>query len=231
VAGLPSVRVVEVTKDYELGRTRVAALRGVTLEVERGEFLAVAGPSGSGKSTLLNLMGCLDHPTSGRVMIGEQDVADLGDDALSDLRARQIGFIFQTFNLIPVLSALENVEFPLLFQGRRGARSVGRARAQRALQEVGLGDFVRHRPDELSGGQRQRVAVARALVTDPVIVLADEPTANLDSATGDAIISLMLDINRRDGTTFIFSTHDARVMAHAHRVVHLADGRLSGAPP
>ena len=222
----PSLRVVEVTKDYELGRTRVAALRGVTLEVERGEFMAVAGPSGSGKSTLLNLMGCLDRPTSGRVIIGEQDVAGLDDDSLSDLRARQIGFIFQTFNLIPVLSALENVEFPLLFQGR-GGRAAGRARARRALEEVGLGDFGRHRPDELSGGQRQRVAVARALVTDPVIVLADEPTANLDSATGDAIISLMLDINRRDGTTFIFSTHDARVMAHAHRVVHLADGRLT----
>jgi putative ABC transport system ATP-binding protein len=231
MAGTPSVRVVEVTKDYELGRTRVAALRGVTLEVERGEFLAVAGPSGSGKSTLLNLMGCLDRPTSGRVLVGELDVASLGDDALSDLRARQIGFIFQTFNLIPVLSALENVEFPLLFQGRSGGRAAGRARARRALEEVGLGDFVRHRPDELSGGQRQRVAVARALVTDPVIVLADEPTANLDSATGDAIISLMLDLNRRDGTTFIFSTHDARVMAHAHRVVHLADGRLADPVP
>jgi putative ABC transport system ATP-binding protein len=222
-----AVGVFDVTKDYELGRTRVTALRGVTLEVARGEFMAVAGPSGSGKSTLLNLMGCLDHPTSGRVVVGEEDVAALGDDALSDLRARQIGFIFQTFNLIPVLSALENVEFPLLFQGRRGGRAAGRERARRALEEVGLGDFVRHRPDELSGGQRQRVAVARALVTDPVIVLADEPTANLDSATGDAIIALMLDLNRRDGTTFIFSTHDARVMAHAHRVVHLADGRLA----
>jgi putative ABC transport system ATP-binding protein len=222
-----SVPVFDVTKEYELGRTRVSALRGVTLEVERGEFLAVAGPSGSGKSTLLNLMGCLDHPSSGRVLIGAQDVAALGDDALSDLRARQIGFIFQTFNLIPVLTALENVEFPLLFQKRAGGRAAGRSRARRALEEVGLAEFVRHRPDELSGGQRQRVAVARALVTDPVIVLADEPTANLDSATGDAIISLMLDINRRDGTTFIFSTHDARVMAHAHRVVHLADGRLA----
>jgi putative ABC transport system ATP-binding protein len=231
MAAVRSVRVFEVTKDYELGRTRVAALRGVTLEVERGEFLAVAGPSGSGKSTLLNLMGCLDHPTSGRVIIGEQDVAHLDDNALSDLRARKIGFIFQTFNLIPVLSALENVEFPLLFQGRRGGRAAGRSRARRALEEVGLADFLRHRPDELSGGQRQRVAVARALVTDPVIVLADEPTANLDSATGDAIISLMLDINRRDGTTFIFSTHDARVMAHAHRVVHLADGRLADPAP
>ena len=227
---MPSVKVVDVTKDYELGRTRVSALRGVSLEVERGEFLAVAGPSGSGKSTLLNLMGCLDHPTAGRVLIDDQDVAALDDDALSDLRARKIGFIFQTFNLIPVLSALENVEFPLLFQKRPGGRTAGRARATRALAEVGLADFVKHRPDELSGGQRQRVAVARALVTDPVIVLADEPTANLDSATGDAIISLMLDINRRDGTTFIFSTHDAKVMSHANRVVHLADGRLAAAP-
>jgi len=225
----PAVAALDVTKDYELGRTRVSALRGVTLEVARGEFLAVAGPSGSGKSTLLNLMGCLDHPTTGRVLVGGQDVAALDDDALSDLRARSIGFIFQTFNLIPVLSALENVEFPLLFQKRAGGRAAGRERARRALEEVGLSDFVRHRPDELSGGQRQRVAVARALVTDPVIVLADEPTANLDSATGDAIISLMLEINRRDGTTFIFSTHDAKVMGHAHRVVHLADGRLDGA--
>jgi len=218
-----SVRVEHVTKDYELGRTTVAALRGVSLSVEPGEFMAVAGPSGSGKSTLLNLIGCLDHPTSGRVLIDERDVAALDDNALSDLRARRIGFIFQTFNLIPVLSALENVEFPLLL---RGSKNGGRARALRALDEVGLQDFSHHRPDELSGGQRQRVAVARALVTDPVIVLADEPTANLDSATGEAIISLMLEINRRDGTTFIFSTHDPKVMVHAHRVLRLADGRI-----
>jgi putative ABC transport system ATP-binding protein len=219
----PALRVEEVTKEYALGRTRVPALRGVTLSVGTGEFLAVAGPSGSGKSTLLNLMGCLDRPTSGRVLVGEQDVATLGDDALSDLRAHKIGFIFQTFNLIPVLSALENVEFPLLFRNGRG----GRARARRALEEVGLSEVARHRPDELSGGQRQRVAVARALVTDPVIVLADEPTANLDSRTGEAIIALMLEINRRDGTTFIFSTHDPRVMAHAHRIVRLEDGRVA----
>ena len=220
---MSSVRVEHVTKDYELGRTTVAALRGVSLSVEPGEFMAVAGPSGSGKSTLLNLIGCLDHPTSGRVLIDERDVAALDDNALSDLRARRIGFIFQTFNLIPVLSALENVEFPLLL---RGSKNGGRARALRALDEVGLQDFSHHRPDELSGGQRQRVAVARALVTDPVIVLADEPTANLDSATGEAIISLMLEINRRDGTTFIFSTHDPKVMVHAHRVLRLADGRI-----
>jgi putative ABC transport system ATP-binding protein len=220
---MSSVRVEDVFKEYELGRTRVQALRGVSLAVEPGEFLAVVGPSGSGKSTLLNLIGCLDHPSRGRVLIGERDVAALGDDALSDLRAGTIGFIFQTFNLIPVLSALENVEFPLLFGSRNHE---GRARARRALEEVGLAEFAGHRPDELSGGQRQRVAVARALVTDPAIVLADEPTANLDSATGETIISLMLEINRRDGTSFIFSTHDPRVTAHAHRVVRLQDGKL-----
>ncbi len=220
---MSSVKVVDVTKTYELGRTSVPALRGVSLDVEPGEFMAVAGPSGSGKSTLLNVMGCLDHPSSGQVFIQGQDVLSLDDDALSDLRSRKIGFIFQTFNLIPVLSALENVEFPLLF---RGGNHGGRERARRALLEVGLEGFSRHRPDELSGGQRQRVAVARALVTDPVIVLADEPTANLDSKTGEAIIDLMLEINRRDGTTFIFSTHDPQVMVHARRVVRLHDGRL-----
>jgi putative ABC transport system ATP-binding protein len=220
---MSAVSVVDVTKEYDLGRTKVPALRGVSLSVDPGEFMAVAGPSGSGKSTLLNIVGCLDHPSSGRVLVGGQDVAALGDDALSDLRARTIGFIFQTFNLIPVLSALENVEFPLLFRG--GARS-GQSRALEALEAVGLKDFARHRPDELSGGQRQRVAVARALVTDPAIVLADEPTANLDSETGETIIDLMLDINRRAGTTFIFSTHDPKVMAHAQRVVRLSDGRI-----
>jgi putative ABC transport system ATP-binding protein len=223
-----NILLESVSKDYVLGRTLVPALRDVTLAVEPGEFMAVAGPSGSGKSTLLNLIGCLDHPTSGRVLIGGKDVASLKDDALSDLRARTLGFIFQTFNLIPVLSALENVEFPLLFQG---ANHKGRERAMRAMEEVGLADFAKHRPDELSGGQRQRVAVARALVTDPAIVLADEPTANLDSATGEAIIDLMLRINRRDGTTFVFSTHDPKVMSHAQRVVRLVDGRVQAGVP
>jgi putative ABC transport system ATP-binding protein len=220
---LKSARLVDVHKEYMLGTTRVPALRGVSLAIEPGEFVAVAGPSGSGKSTLLNLVGCLDHPTSGQVYVGDVDVATLDDDALSDLRARTIGFIFQTFNLIPVLSAVENVEFPLLFQG---AVKDSRARAEKALGAVGLNGLGRHRPDELSGGQRQRVAVARALATDPAIVLADEPTANLDSATGEAIISLMLEINRKQGTTFLFSTHDPRVMVHASRVIRLADGRI-----
>ena len=220
---MSSVKVQDVSKDYALGRTRVPALRGVSLRVEPGEFIAVAGPSGSGKSTLLNLIGCLDHPTSGRILIGEEDVATLRDNALSDLRSRKIGFIFQTFNLIPVLSALENVEFPLLFR-RNGKEN--RTRAHRALEQVGLGEFARHRPDELSGGQRQRVAVARALVTSPTLVLADEPTANLDSTTGQAIIDLMLHINRQASTTFVFSTHDPNVMRHAQRIVRLADGRV-----
>ncbi|MEO8359710.1 MAG: ABC transporter ATP-binding protein [Vicinamibacteria bacterium] len=218
-----SVSVRNVSKDYILGRTVVRALHDVSLEVERSEFIAIAGPSGSGKSTLLNLVSAIDSPTTGEVFIDGVALKTLDDNALSDLRANKIGFIFQTFNLIPVLSAYENVEFPLLFK-RQG--SVSKTRVKEVLARVGLGDFMHHRPDELSGGQRQRVAVARALVTDPLIVLADEPTANLDSETGQAVIDLMLEINRDAGTTFIFSTHDPSVMAHARRVVKLVDGRI-----
>jgi len=221
-----SVSVRNVSKDYVLGRTIVRALHDVSLEVERSEFLAIAGPSGSGKSTLLNLVSAIDSPTTGEVLIDDVRLNQLDDNALSDLRAHKIGFIFQTFNLIPVLSAYENVEFPLLFQRKvRGSR----ARVEEVLDRVGLKDFMHHRPDELSGGQRQRVAVARALVTDPLIVLADEPTANLDSETGQAVIDLMLEINRSAGTTFIFSTHDPSVMEHARRVIRLADGRIAAA--
>lgn len=218
-----SVSVRNVSKDYVLGRTIVRALHDVSLEVERSEFLSIAGPSGSGKSTLLNLVSAIDSPTTGLVLIDGVNLKDLNDNDLSDLRANKIGFIFQTFNLIPVLSAYENVEFPLLFK-RQG--SVSRSRVKEVLDRVGLADFMHHRPDELSGGQRQRVAVARALVTDPLIVLADEPTANLDSETGQAVIDLMLEINRSAGTTFIFSTHDPSVMSHARRVVRLVDGRI-----
>jgi putative ABC transport system ATP-binding protein len=218
-----SVSVRNVSKDYVLGRTIVRALHDVSLEVERSEFLSIAGPSGSGKSTLLNLVSAIDSPTTGEVLIDGVNLKDLNDNDLSDLRANKIGFIFQTFNLIPVLSAYENVEFPLLFK-RQG--SVSRSRVKEVLDRVGLADFMHHRPDELSGGQRQRVAVARALVTDPLIVLADEPTANLDSETGQAVIDLMLEINRSAGTTFIFSTHDPSVMSHARRVVRLVDGRI-----
>jgi len=218
-----SVSVRNVSKDYVLGRTIVRALHDVSLEVEKSEFIAIAGPSGSGKSTLLNLVSAIDSPTQGEVLIDGIALKSLDDNALSDLRANKIGFIFQTFNLIPVLSAYENVEFPLLFK-RQG--SVSKTRVRDVLARVGLEDFMHHRPDELSGGQRQRVAVARALVTDPLIVLADEPTANLDSETGQAVIDLMLEINRSAGTTFIFSTHDPSVMNHARRVVRLVDGRI-----
>lgn len=218
-----SVSVRKVSKDYVLGRTIVRALHDVSLEVERSEFIAIAGPSGSGKSTLLNLVSAIDSPTTGEVLIDGVPLHTLNDNGLSDLRANKIGFIFQTFNLIPVLSAYENVEFPLLFK-RPG--SVSKTRVREVLARVGLEEFMHHRPDELSGGQRQRVAVARALVTDPLIVLADEPTANLDSETGQAVIDLMLEINRSAGTTFIFSTHDPSVMSHARRVVRLADGRV-----
>jgi putative ABC transport system ATP-binding protein len=218
-----SVSVRNVSKDYVLGRTIVRALHDVSLEVEKSEFIAIAGPSGSGKSTLLNLVSAIDSPTQGEVLIDGVALKSLDDNALSDLRANKIGFIFQTFNLIPVLSAYENVEFPLLFK-RQG--SVSKTRVRDVLTRVGLEDFMHHRPDELSGGQRQRVAVARALVTDPLIVLADEPTANLDSETGQAVIDLMLEINRSAGTTFIFSTHDPSVMNHARRVVRLVDGRI-----
>ena len=219
------VSVKDVMKNYQLGKTEVKALRGVTLEVIKGEFLSVAGPSGSGKTTLLNLVGCLDKPTSGIVQISGEDVTQLKPGQLADIRRQKIGFIFQSFNLIPVLSAYENVEFPLLLKG--GGSKKRRQRVIKVLEEVGLEDHGKHRPEELSGGQRQRVAVARALVTDPEIVLADEPTANLDSETGDQIIDLMLDINKNDGTTFIFSTHDPKVMEHASRVIRLHDGLIT----
>jgi len=221
------VSVRNVTKDYMLGKTVVPALRDVSLEVGEGEFLSIAGPSGSGKTTLLNLVGCVDTPTSGVVSVGGADTARLSERALTELRLRTIGFIFQSFNLVSVLSVFQNVEFPLLLQGTLSKRDRA-ARVLELLVAVGLDAHARHRPSELSGGQRQRVAIARALVTRPKLVLADEPTANLDSATGANIIDLMRDMNRRDGTTFVFSTHDPKVMAHANAVVRIADGRIEG---
>jgi putative ABC transport system ATP-binding protein len=217
--------VVSVTKEYQLGRTRVPALRGITVEIDAGEFTALCGPSGSGKTTLLNIMGYLDRPTSGQVSIMNQDVLALSDARLSDLRNRLIGFVFQTFNLIPVLTAYENVEYPLLIQ-RVGRRDRQR-RVLAILEEVGLGDHARHRPDELSGGQRQRVAIARALVTAPQVVLADEPTANLDSETGHQVLELMRQMNRQRGVTFVFSTHDREVLRYADRVYQIRDGKLT----
>jgi putative ABC transport system ATP-binding protein len=221
------VSVEDVSKIYTLGKTEVPALREITLAIQPGEFLAIAGPSGSGKTTLLNLIGCVDTPTRGRVQVDGQDTSVLSERALTDLRLHRIGFIFQTFNLVPVLTVFQNVEFPLLLQGGLG-RKERQARVMGLLEAVGLGTHARHRPSELSGGQRQRVAVARALVGRPRLVLADEPTANLDSQTGATIVDLMRDMNRRDGTTFVFSTHDPKVMSHANAVVRIADGQIVG---
>jgi putative ABC transport system ATP-binding protein len=219
------VNVDGVSKKYVLGSQEVWALRDVSLAVDAGVFMAIAGPSGSGKSTLLNLIGCIDSPTAGSVTIGGHDTAGQSPDQLADLRARTIGFIFQTFTLFPVLSAEENVEYPLLQR-----RDIGRVERQRRIARylgvVGLSKFARHRPNELSGGQRQRVAIARALATHPKIILADEPTANLDHGTGAEILELMKEINRAFGTTFVFSTHDKKVIAKADRLVRIEDGRI-----
>ncbi|HSN93199.1 MAG TPA: ABC transporter ATP-binding protein [Anaeromyxobacteraceae bacterium] len=220
------VSVRNVSKEYMLGKTVVPALREVTLDVSPGEFISIAGPSGSGKTTLLNLIGCVDTPTAGTVVVDGQDTSKLTERALTDLRLHTLGFIFQSFNLVSVLSVFQNVEYPLLLQGR-ATKKERAARVLGLLDAVGIAQYGRHRPSELSGGQRQRVAIARALVTHPRIVLADEPTANLDSQTGETIIDLMKEMNR-DGTTFIFSTHDPRVMAHANAVVRIVDGRIAG---
>ena len=217
------VSVKDVSKTYRLGTQTVTALADVCLTVHGGEFMAVAGPSGSGKTTLLNLIGCLDVPTSGEIAIDGEPITRLAAGRRADLRARKLGFIFQTFNLIPVLTAWENVEYPLLIHRRGGDTG---ERVRRALEHVGLGERARHRPSELSGGQQQRVAIARALVGEPSLVLADEPTANLDSATGREIVDLMRRLNRERNTTFIFSTHDPRIMSAADRVVEISDGRL-----
>jgi len=224
------IQVRDVTKDYLLGKTHVHALRGVSLTVDQGEFLSVAGPSGSGKTTLLNLIGCVDTPTTGTVEVAGQDTSKLSERALTDLRLHQIGFIFQSFNLVQVLSVFQNIEFPLLLQGGL-TRAERAARVDGLLEAVGIPEYGRHRPSELSGGQRQRVAVARALVTRPALVLADEPTANLDSQTGQNIIDLMRDMNRKDGTTFVFSTHDPKVMAHANAIIRIEDGVVAGREP
>ena len=219
------VRAVRISKDYLLGEQKVQALKEVTLSIDAGVFLAIAGPSGSGKTTLLNLIGCIDTPSSGTLFINGQNVEGKTADQLADLRARTIGFIFQTFNLLPVLSAAENVEYPLLSRQDVSKRE-RRQRSSYFLDIVGLSKFGKHRPNQLSGGQRQRVAIARALAIQPSIVLADEPTANLDHATGEGILLLMKQINRELGTTFIFSTHDQRVMAMADRLVRIEDGEI-----
>ncbi|MEP6656018.1 MAG: ABC transporter ATP-binding protein [Betaproteobacteria bacterium] len=222
---MPLIRIENVSKQYQVGDQLVPALHEINLTIERGVFLAIAGPSGSGKSTLLNIVGCIDTPTRGKLFVDDRDTSGHTPDELAGLRARSIGFVFQTFNLFPVLSAEENVEYPLL-QFREIGRAQRRARVAEFLELVGLTAHARHRPNELSGGQRQRVAIARALATHPKVILADEPTANLDSRTGDGILKLMKHINRKYGTTFVFSTHDKKVIAKADRLVRIADGRI-----
>ncbi len=220
------VKIAGVEKVYPLGKTEVRALSGIDLSIDEGEFTTIAGPSGCGKSTLLNLIGCMDIPTRGEVYIEGQPIAKLSDRELTRLRLEKLGFIFQSFNLIPVLTVFQNVEFPLLLQGR-WTRAERQAKVTALLAEVDLLKQQQQRSSELSGGQRQRVAIARALVTNPRIVLADEPTANLDSATGERIIELMKNINKTHKTTFIFSTHDPQVMRQAGRIVRLKDGHVA----
>lgn len=221
------ISVQNVTKNYNLGKTIVKALRGVNLGIEDGEFVCISGPSGCGKSTLLNLIGCLDKPTTGKVIIDDEDVGKLNKNQLAEIRNRKIGFIFQSFNLIPVLNVYENME--LIFMSWKDLKKQeAHKRIVSLIEEVGLKDYLKHKPGELSGGQMQRVSIARALVTNPQIVLADEPTANLDSKTTKNILEIMLDLNKRHNTTFLFSTHDPIVTSYSRRNIKLFDGVIKG---
>jgi putative ABC transport system ATP-binding protein len=218
------IAVRGLTRTYEMGAEVIQALRGVDLDIRRNEYVAIMGPSGSGKSTLMNLIGCLDTPSDGEYWLGGQEVSRMADDALARIRNREIGFVFQTFNLLPRATALHNVELPLVYAGA-SARD-RRARAEEALARVGLRDRMHHRPNELSGGQRQRVAIARALVNRPSILLADEPTGNLDSTTSEEIMRVFADLHR-EGQTVVMVTHEPDIAAHAERVVVLRDGRVA----
>ena len=220
---MPIATIEQLSKTYKMGEVRVEALRDVSLSLDEGEYIAIMGPSGSGKSTLLNLIGCLDRPTSGRYFLGGQDVSQLTDDELSDIRSTRIGFIFQSYNLIAQLTALENIELPLFYQGISEKES--HERGARLADLVGLGHRVRHRPVELSGGEQQRVAIARSLINEPLILLADEPTGNLDSKTGQEILNLLDQLNAQ-GKAIVMVTHDPNVASRAKRIIQMMDGRV-----
>jgi putative ABC transport system ATP-binding protein len=212
----------DLTKVFTMGDVEVHALRGLSLEIKRGEVISIMGPSGSGKSTLMNILGCLDRPTSGDYCLDGECIADLSDDQLADIRNRKVGFVFQSFNLLPRATALANVELPLRYARHNGKNR--RKRSKAALESVGLGDRMTHRPNELSGGQQQRVAIARALINEPSIVMADEPTGNLDTKSGDEIMELLLNLNEDRGTTLIIVTHDPEIAEKTERVIHIRDG-------